>query len=295
MSAGTTHEQGDPLAQPLLRLYPPPHEAVALPGLYLAHRLHARGGRGRPVVYSNFISSLDGRIALPDPVQGVHRVPKAVANPRDWRLFQELAAQADLLVTSGRYFRDLARGGAQAPLPVSRDPRHADLRRWRAAHGLAAQPAVAVLSASLDVPIHPGIAREGRPLYVFTGRGADPARARALQRQGAAVHFAGSGRTVDGARLLHRLGGLGFRSIYCIAGPQVLHTLLSAGALDRLYLTLTHQLIGGVDYDTLLHGQAFDPPVPLALAHLYYDPYAPVQAGQLIAVFERQSQVASAK
>ena len=48
---------------------------------------------------------LDGRIALPAAGRSSHQVPPAIANARDWRLFQELAAQADLLITSARYFR----------------------------------------------------------------------------------------------------------------------------------------------------------------------------------------------
>lgn len=270
------------MEKPVLRLFPPPHKELPLKGLYLSHRL-----QGKRLVYTNFAMSLDGRIALPDPKHGVYRIPRAVANARDWRLFQELAAQADLLLTSGRYFRDLAGGQAQSSVPISNDPEHNDLLRWRAVHGLSQQPAVGILSASLDIPLPPSLRREGRTVYVFTGAAADKGRVRMLEQQGAEVHYTGNGNRVDGRALMHALKRLGFHSVYSIAGPEVLHTLLAAGAVDRLYLTFTHLLLGGNEFGTLVTGPRLIPPATTRLASLYLDPYAPPGAGQSLAVFER--------
>jgi riboflavin biosynthesis pyrimidine reductase len=278
----------DPLAQPLLRLYPVPHAEVALCGLYLAHRLHALGRRGRAIVYTNFIASLDGRIALPDPRRGVYRVPKQVTNARDWRLFQELAAQADLLITSGRYLRDVGEGGAQAPLPLSTDRKYEELLRWRTTHGLPQQPAVAILSASLDFPLPRSLLAQRRPIVAFTGARADAARVRALERRGVRVQYAGSGARVEGRALMRIVTDMGFRSVYSVAGPEVLHTLLTADALDRLYLTQTHQLLAGDAYDTLLKGAPLHPPAEMHLLSAYYDPHAPAGAGQTLSTFERR-------
>src|SRR5262245_29102122 len=110
----------------VLRLFPGPPAPVPLHGLYLreplrptAHRL----GRGATrFVYTNFIASLDGRISLPDPLTTKRSVPPAIANARDWRLFQELAACADSVVMSARYVRDLPRGVTAASFPVSAKP-----------------------------------------------------------------------------------------------------------------------------------------------------------------------------
>ena len=90
---------------PVTRLYPATGEQYPLEGLYLQHHLHLEGQPGTPFIYSNFITSLDGRIALGSSGSTSHKVPSATVNSRDWRLYQELAGQADLLVTSGRYFR----------------------------------------------------------------------------------------------------------------------------------------------------------------------------------------------
>jgi len=46
------------------RLFPVPGSEQPLQGLYLDHHLHTRGSSGRPFIFSNFITSLDGRIAI---------------------------------------------------------------------------------------------------------------------------------------------------------------------------------------------------------------------------------------
>jgi hypothetical protein len=98
----------------LLQLYPPKTGTTeTIEGRYLRHRLHRQNRMGGPCVYSNYVMSLDGRIALGCPHPGV---PKAITSDADWRLYQELAAQADVLLTSGRYLREWAEGRAQASL-----------------------------------------------------------------------------------------------------------------------------------------------------------------------------------
>ena len=69
--------------------------------LYLNHNLRQFAGQERPFIYANFVQSLDGRIAIAHPTRKGLKVPENVANDRDWRLFQELAAQADLIISSG--------------------------------------------------------------------------------------------------------------------------------------------------------------------------------------------------
>ncbi|MGA7800847.1 MAG: pyrimidine reductase, partial [Gammaproteobacteria bacterium] len=168
----------------LLRLFPIPTQAVSLQGCYLAHGLHRCGQAGRPFVYTNFITSLDGRIAIAAPGRNTHQVPPAIANPRDWRLYQELGAQADVLITTARYLRQLAIGEAQDMLPVGLSPDFEDLRRWRLTQGLPPQPDVAVLSASLDFPAETLTGLGHRRIYVITGESADPERIRGLRDQG---------------------------------------------------------------------------------------------------------------
>ena len=95
-----------------LQLYPPaePNERqVVLDGLYLEHALHRRGEPGKPYIYGNFVTSLDGRIAMRTD-EGQAYTPPSLTTDGDWALFRELQAQADCLVTHGGYLRALARG-----------------------------------------------------------------------------------------------------------------------------------------------------------------------------------------
>lgn len=271
---------------PVTRLFPDTGVQVPLQGLYLRHRLHLQGRADKPCVFSNFVSSLDGRIATASDTSTTRTVPPAIANLRDWRLYQELAAQADVLVTSGRYFRQGLVGEQQDRLPVSRDPAYADIHAWREAQGLRAQPDVAILSGSLDIPLETLEPYRQRRIIVITGAAADPADADRLQDAGIEVVRAGHGTQVDGSEIISKLSALGYRSIYAVAGPAVFRTLLSANRLDRLYLTITQQLLGGDEFDTLTRGAAFTPALGMSLVSLYHDPHAPPGAGQLLAVFE---------
>ena len=97
----------------VLPLFPKAAPAEPLHGLYLRDHLLDQGSPERPYVYSNYVVSLDGRIAIEHPDTGHYGPPKAITNARDWRLFQELAAQADVIVVSGRYLRELKAGTAQ--------------------------------------------------------------------------------------------------------------------------------------------------------------------------------------
>lgn len=250
-------------------------------GLYLAHDLRGlAAGLGRPFVYTNYVASLDGRIAVPHPSRPGLTVPRQVANERDWRLFQELAVQADVLITSGRYLRDYADGRAQEILQVYDDPRFADLKAWRAQQGLSPQPALAVISASLDFPIPPALTAGGRSLLIFSTRQADRRRVAALQAQLGQVIMAGEER-VEGAPLVAELARLGYRTIYNATGPKVMHLLLADGLLDRLYLTLANRLLGGQPFSSLVDGPLLEPAVDMTIQSVYFDPQGLNGLGQL--------------
>lgn len=272
----------------VLRLRPAPVVTVPLRGLYLQESLRPRGTPGRPCVYASFIASLDGRIALPRPDTGTLAPPPAITNPRDWRLFQELAAAADVVVTSGRYMRDLAAGSAQDTLPVSDRPEFADLHAWRRTRGLAPQPAVVILTRRVDVPIPDVLRRSGRRLYIATGVAPAPAEVARLAAGGVGVLTMGNGASVDGRALINALVREGFGTIHMTAGGALLRTLLDAQVLDRLYLTQACRVLGGVAFDTLLKGAQLDPPAAFKLHALHYDAAKPGGVEQLFLALRRE-------
>ena len=232
------------------------------------------------------VTSLDGRIAVPHPTKAGMVVPDQITNPRDWRLFQELAVQADIIISSGRYLRDYAEGRAQEILRVYDDPQFADLKDWRTERGLSPQPDLAVISGSLDFPVPPALIQGDLNIVVITTSRADPERIKALERQTGKVIIASEG-SVNGYRLVESLLEMGYRTIYNATGPKVLHLLLAAGVLDRLYLSFVNRLLGGSPFSSIVEGELLDPPADFILNTIYHDPHALNGLGQLLTSYNQ--------
>ena len=267
------------------QIYPTLIEKIPLNGTYLSHDLRRRALASDTVyVYSNFIASVDGRIAIPDPRGEGLMVPKQTANERDWRLFQELAAQADLIISSGRYLRDWAAGKAQEILQVD-DPRFKDLRDWRQEQGLAPQADIAIISGSLRFPIPDVLTTGGRKVIVFTTADPDLERVAEIESKAGKVYVAGE-QSVDGRRMVRTMGELGYRSVYSATGPKVLHLLLEARVLNRLYMTYANRILGGAPFATIVDGELLSPAVDVHLRNIYLDPHALDGLGQLFVVYD---------
>jgi riboflavin biosynthesis pyrimidine reductase len=286
MTEDTRVQPNDGLAAKLKRLYPAPAE-MPLPGLYLCEDLRALIPAAGAFVYANFIVSLDGRIALSAADTRGLKVPDETANPRDWRLLLELAAPADAIVMSGRYLRQLAAGTAQAWPPFA-DDAPSELTAFRRSLGLSAQPTLVIVTRSLDLP---GSALEclaDRRLIVATVDHAPSGAEEALKGANVEVLRLGS-ESVDGARLVSALAERGLRLVYSTAGPAVLHMLLNAGVLQRLYLTTVLRVLGGDAIATLVRGTRLKPPYDFSLSALYLDHNGPDGVAQLMQVYDRQT------
>jgi len=271
----------------VIRLYPPPAEEQSLEGLYLAQDLRLPAEEHRPFVYTNFVTSLDGHISEPSRTQG-RQVPKAIANSRDWRLYMELVAQADVLITTERQLRAMAAGRGQNFSLTNAE--HADLIAWRREHKLPERPACAAISRALEIPIDTVLASYTGPILMLTSEGASRKQVSALEAVGIKVLFAGTQPRLTGTAIIKALTQQGYATIYSVAGPQVSHALLEADVLDRLYLTLTQVILGGEQYDTLTRGPAFNPPRGFKLHELYFDPHAQAKASQFFISFNRGGQ-----
>ena len=270
----------------VLQLYPFPIAERPLTGLFLSHDLRQYSkASGQVFVYSNFVTSIDGRIAIPHPSRSGLVVPKDIANERDWRLFQELAAQADIIISSGRYLRDWAEGRAQEILQID-DPRFADLRQWREDRGLLPQPDIAIISGSLRFPIPDVLTAGGRRVVVFTTANPDPDRVAEIESKAGQVVIAGD-KSVDGAMLVQRMAEMGYRTVYSATGPKVLHLLLAGGVLNRLYLTQANRLLGGNPFSSIVEGSLLETAVDLQINTIYLDSQALDGLGQLFVSYDR--------
>ena len=278
-----------PTSCEVVQLFPPPARKRRLEGLYLDESLSPPAA-GVPadtsaLVYANFVTSLDGRIAVAD-AGGASHLPDGLANPRDFRLFRELQAHADCLVTHGGYLRALASGALGNVLQVGRGAGDEDIARWRADRGMAAQPAVAIVSTSLDLSIPDSLTAHRQPVHVLTTATAPRDRIEALGEAGVEVVIAGSGPWVRGRDAVEALTGRGYLRLYLQTGPRMLEAVLRDGVLSRLYLTIGHRMVGGERFDTMLRGAMLGEAGAVRLGALYLDEAAEGECGQLFACFE---------
>ncbi len=271
----------------VLPLFPPSQPPRALNGLYLALNLHRQAIKSDDLlIYANYIASVDGRISLRDHQSGEFMVPDSIANKRDWRLYQELAAQADVMLTSARYFRQLACGKAQDLLPVGTGKAYADLAEWRQKQGLKAQPDVVILSNSLNIPDQSLMALDDRSVFICTSELADDQKINHFTSLGIQVVIAGQ-QQVEGKLLKQQLIQAGYRSAYMIAGPEVHRSLIEAQVLNRLFLTTRLNLLASDAFHSILHGD-LNAPAELTLLSLYLDQHEPT--AQLFAQYSLQQQ-----
>jgi riboflavin biosynthesis pyrimidine reductase len=220
----------------------PENKQVALEGLYLDQRLAGLSAKiGRSLVITNFLTDRNGVIAKADEHHHFH-IPPEIKNASDWRLSQELMAQADIIISGGSYFEQVSVPGNHAEdilYQFEPEGEFEKLGNWRLEAGYKKRsPDLAIVTLSLDFKIPEKMLRMDRRIVIFTIDGnANSAKARALKPSGAAVIGAGA-EGVDGNRLIDTLNnGMGYRVIMMASGPSVLGILLKAKRLDLFYVT----------------------------------------------------------
>jgi riboflavin biosynthesis pyrimidine reductase len=226
---------------PKIKQVLPSKKQVSLEGLYLDQRLREMATEiGRSVVFADFLTDKNGVVAKAG--KGAHfEIPAELKNSSDWGLFQELMAQADIIISGGSYFKRLATlgNGAQDILYQFEPGKGFEkLGEWRLRAGYQKRsPDLAIVARHLDFELPEELIRSGRRIAIFTTdsmAGSD--KARALNNANTIV--IGSGEAgVDGGRMITALNGMGYRVIMMASGPNVLELLLAAKRLDLLYIT----------------------------------------------------------
>jgi riboflavin biosynthesis pyrimidine reductase len=191
--------------------------------------------------------------------------------------------QADVVLVSGRYVRDVARGAAKRIIPDPADAEDDDLVRHRLERGLPPRPAVAVITTTGDFdPI--AAAGLSDKVVVVHGAQVDANTSRSWADAGLASAFVGTDGRVDVALLMESLTALGYQLVFSAAGPKILAMLLPA--LDALYVTVGSQLLGGRSFMTLLDGDVLAPSKGFTIRSVYLDKHAPAGTDQLFIEFE---------
>lgn len=248
----------------LIQLYPEYRELANRTGLFLSENLHRHK---TDIVYACFLSSLDGRIAMQQ--DGMEVLPERLSNPNDLSFFYELEAQADCIITNGSYMRARAEGRLGDILHIGQQQGgYAYLAEWRRREKLPAQPMVVICSRSLRFPEPEDLPRN--KLVIATSSHDCSARVSQWRNKGYKVLIMdedGMGRF-----LIEELKSLGCRSIFLAAGPILFESVFAGRSLHRLYLTLSHQLLGGKTFRTFTSGLGHElPACPLQQRWLIYD------------------------
>jgi riboflavin biosynthesis pyrimidine reductase len=191
----------------------------------LAEAYRAPDGRFLRV---NFIASLDGATTVAGRSAGLQM-------PGDLRVFRMLRALGDvILVGAGTA---LAEGYG----PMEDDPA---VVRLRAALGRPETAPMAVVSRRASVPLDTRLIGGAAPSLLVTCEAADPVRRAELQAAGMEVLVCG-GTDVDLPLAVRTLVERGLPHITCEGGPTLLRSLLAAGVVDELDLSISPALVGG--------------------------------------------------
>jgi riboflavin biosynthesis pyrimidine reductase len=220
----------------------PEKKQMPLEGLYLGQRLAEISRKiGRTLVITNFLTDRNGVIAKADEKHHF-QIPVEIKNTSDWQLFQELTAQADIVICGAAYLERVSALGSRAEdilFQFEPGKEFEKLGEWRLQAGYPKRsPDLAIVSRSLDFKIPGEVIKSDRRILIFTPYAiADSDKARALTTSGIVV--IGSGEAgVDGNRMIDWLSNdLSYRVIMMAAGPSVLELLLEAKRLDIFYVT----------------------------------------------------------
>lgn len=213
-------------------------------------QLYSVDDRSRPWVRVNFVASLDGSATHNGRSGGL-------GDAADRRVFDVLRRLCDVVVVGAGTVR------AEGYGPMRLD---AASTAWRRAHGLAEHPVFAIVSAELELDPASRIFRDApvRPI-VLTGSAA-PAGPRAALAEVADVITCGTAG-VDTALMLQRLAERGLPQVHCEGGPHLFGSMIAAGAVDELCLTLSAQLEAGLG-PRISNGAQTDVPMHMRLAQV---------------------------
>ena len=215
-------------------------EPAGLPAFDLPDELRKLypGTLGFPAdwLFANFVATIDGVVSLPG-VPGANRLI-ADASEADRFVMGLLRACADVVLIGSGTLKGSPRAvwTAEAAFPETA-PSYLELRRVL---GLPEQPAVAIVTSGAAFPVdHPILVR--RPVVLTTEEGA--AR---LQPSlpGAEVVSVSAGERVDLAAAVDALRVRGYGRILSEGGPHLFGSLLAAGLLDELFLTVSPVVAG---------------------------------------------------
>jgi riboflavin biosynthesis pyrimidine reductase len=190
----------------------------------------------------NFVTSADGAVEIEGHSAGL-------SNPTDRQVYWLGSDLADVVLLGARTaVIEEFRG-------IHPDERTADRRRR---YGLSPIPPIAIVTSGQSLPPDAPVITEAlTPTIVITHDSTPQDLRNAWESAGAEVLVAGD-ESVDLAAAITALAGRGLRRIDCEGGPRLLGSLLSAGLVDELRLTISPMLVSGAA-DRVAIGESIQP------------------------------------
>jgi riboflavin biosynthesis pyrimidine reductase len=247
-------------------------EAPGLPRFDLpeaVERAYGAFGLAPRVVYSNFVSSIDGIVAIPD----VKRSSALISggDPADRFVVALLRAAADVVVIGAGTFRAHEGPWTSENAYPEAAQRFTEFRRTQ---GMGDAPGLVVVTASGDVA---GSRSKLDDVIVITT--ADGASRLGEERAAAAeVVELGAARSIDLQEAVGWLFERGHGRILIEGGPKLMGEALKARIVDELFLTISPRIVGGGE----------EQPRPTLASGVELLPDA-VQSGQLLSLHRKDA------
>jgi len=198
----------------------------------------------------NMATSLDGKIAP------ASREKVRLGSDADIARMDRLRAWADVIV--------LGAGTVRAEDPPM-EVKDSGLIRQREAAGRPPQPAVAVVSGSLEITGGRLFRSDARHILVTT----EQAAGMGVDRAPSAEVWAIGESTVDVVALVERLQEEGMERVLVEGGGHLAASFFAAGLVDEIYVTVTPWLLGDHDAPGLaVAEEAFEPPIAFELERM---------------------------
>ena len=197
----------------------------------------------RPTIVGNFVSSLDGVVALGQSEANSGGGEISGFSDADRYMMAVLRCLADVVVVGAGTLRVGRRHVWNA---AHLQPALAGaFAAWRSELGLTPQPTTIVVTARGDLDAtHSGLNAPDVPVIVVTTQ-AGAARLAALPfSPNVRIEAVGEGSRVPAGALLEVIRGTGARLALCEGGPHLFGEILRARLVDELFLTLAPQVIG---------------------------------------------------
>ncbi|GAB3801506.1 bifunctional diaminohydroxyphosphoribosylaminopyrimidine deaminase/5-amino-6-(5-phosphoribosylamino)uracil reductase [Humibacter antri] len=197
----------------------------------------------------NFVSSIDGSATLSGRSGGL-------SDASDKRVFALLRRVCDVVLVGAGTVRVEGYGGMRVD-----DASEA----WRASHGFAPQPTLAIVSGDLGLDPASDVFTQApvRPI-VLTGAAVPEARREALAKVADVIVCGGA--SVDTASALRMLAERGLKRVHCEGGPHLFGAFAAERTLNELCLTIGPVLEGGLG-KRIIQG-APQPPLDMRLAQV---------------------------